>query len=94
MIALGLSNILLTLLIPDFTGSARLDWIIFGLIAAGSILLISTGFWYAHAGPSFRWKARRTVLAIALWAIISGLGIEVYKALSTKRLKIPVSQTD
>lgn len=79
MLALGFLNITLALLSPHFTGFPKLDWIIFSLIFFGSILLIATGFWYASAGPSFKWEPRCTSLTIALAAIVLGIGLEIYK---------------
>lgn len=78
---LAFLNIALALLIPHFAGSTKIDWTIFGLIFAGSILLIATGFWYANAGPSFRWEPRCTALTIGLLAVVSGLGLEIYKVI-------------
>ncbi len=79
VLVLGFLNIALALLTSYFTGSPKLDWIIFGLIFAGSLLLVATGFWYAFAGPSFRWEPRCTVLTISLAAVVLGLGLEIYK---------------
>lgn len=77
--ALAFLNIALALLIPHFAGSTKIDWTIFGLIFTGSILLIATGFWYANAGPSFKWEPRCTALTIGLVAIVLGIGFEIYK---------------
>ncbi len=79
VLVLGFLNVALALLTPHFTGLPKLDWTIFGLIFFGSILLISTGFWYAYAGPSFKWEPRCTALTVALVAIVLGIGLEVYK---------------
>lgn len=84
MIVLGFLNIALGLLSRYFAPAANLDWIIFGLIFTGSILLIATGFWYASAGPSFKWEPRCTVLTIGLASIVLGLGTEIYRFLSLK----------
>lgn len=82
VLALGFLNIALALLIPYFPGSSSLDWAIFGLIFSGSIFLIATGFWYAHAGPSFKWEPRCTALTISLLALVLGIGLEIYKVIS------------
>lgn len=84
MFALGFLNIALALLIPHLADNPKFDWIIFYLIFIGSILLIATGFWYASAGPSFKWETRCTVLTIGLGGVIFGLGFELYKILSVK----------
>ncbi len=84
IIILGFTNVALALLISHFTSSTKIDWTVFGLMVIGSILLISTGFWYAVAGPSFTWEARCTVLTIGLFAVVLSLGSEVYNLLSRK----------
>lgn len=78
-IMLGLLNIVLALLISYFAGFPKTDWIIFGLVFVGSVLLIVTGFWYASAGPSFKWEPRCAALTIALVVIVLGIGLEIYK---------------
>lgn len=78
---LAFLNIVFALLTPRFAGSANIDWTIFGLVFAGSIVLIATGFWYANAGPSFEWEPRCTVLTVGLLAVASGLGLEIYKVI-------------
>lgn len=84
MIVLGFLNIAFALLSRYFTPATNLDWIIFGLLFVGSILLIATGFWYASAGPSFKWEPRCTVLSIGLVSLVLGLGMEIYRFLSLK----------
>ncbi len=84
MIVLGFLNIALALLSRYFTPATNLDWIIFGLIFTGSILLIATGLWYASAGPSFKWEPRCTVLTIGLVSIVLGLGMEIYRFFTLK----------
>ncbi len=84
MFVLGFLNISLALLIRYFAPATNLDWIIFGLIFAGSMLLIATGLWYANAGPSLKWEPRCTVLTIGLISIVLGLGMEIYKFIIKK----------
>jgi hypothetical protein len=84
MMALGFLNIALALLVRYLPPARNLDWTIFCLIFVGSTLLIATGFWYASAGPSFKWEPRCTVLTIGLTAIVVGLGMEIYRFLSPK----------
>lgn len=84
MFMLGFLNIALAILIRYFSLATNLDWIIFALIFVGSMLIIATGFWYASAGPSFKWEPRCTVLTIGLISIVLGLGIEIYRFLSLK----------
>ena len=84
MFALGFLNIALALLIPHLADNPKIDWTILYLIFIGSVLLIATGFWYASAGPSFKWETRCTVLTIGLVAIILGILFELYKILFVK----------
>jgi hypothetical protein len=84
MFTLGFLNIALALLSRYLTHTTKLDWIIFGLISVGSILLITTGLWYASAGPSFSWEPRCTVLTIGLISIVLGLGTEIFRFISLK----------
>ncbi len=86
MFMLGFLNIALALLARNFAHTTNLDWIIFALIFVGSILLIATGFWYANAGPSFKWETRCTVLTIGLIFIVFGLGTEIYRFFSLKNI--------
>lgn len=81
---LGFLNIALALLIRYLGPAINLDWIILGLIFAGSIITIATGFWYADAGPSFKWEPRCTVLTIGLIFLLLGLGTEIYRLFSLK----------
>lgn len=84
MIVLGFLNIIFALLSRYFTTTTNLDWIILGLIFAGSILIIATGFWYANAGPSFKWEMRCTVLTIGLIFTVLGIGMEIYRFFTLK----------
>ena len=84
LIVLGLLNIALALLLPYFTSTTRIDWTILGLMVIGPIFLIAAGIWYANAGPSYKWELRCTVLTVGLFAIVIGLGLELYKLLLTK----------
>jgi len=84
MIVLGFLNIAFALLSRYFTATTNLDWIILGLIFAGSILIIATGIWYANAGPSFKWETRCTVLTIGLIFTVLGLGMEIYRFFTLK----------
>lgn len=87
VIVLGLLNIALPFLKLHFASSPKLDWTILGLMVSGSIILIAAGLWYASAGPSFKWELRCTVLSVGLFAILLGLGLEIYKLLSGKNLQ-------
>lgn len=87
MIVLGFLNITLGLLVARFENLTKLDWIVFYSVVIGSLLLISTGFWYASAGPSFKWETRCTVLTIGIFTIVISLGLEIYRLLSTKNLQ-------
>ncbi|HCJ65836.1 MAG TPA: hypothetical protein DHV62_00545 [Elusimicrobia bacterium] len=82
MLGLGLINITLALLGLHLRNQPKLDWTICGLMLIGSILVIVTGFWYAKAGPSFKWELRCTVLTIGLFSILLGLVLEIYKSVS------------
>lgn len=84
MIILGLTNIVLALLGSNSKNLMRIDWAICGFMIIGSILLITTGFWYASAGPSFKWELRCTVFTIALLNIIISLALKIYAVLSDK----------
>lgn len=84
MIILGLTNIVLALLPSNSKNLPRTDWTICGLMVIGSILLIATGFWYASAGPSFKWELRCTTFTIALLSIIISLALKIYAVLSDK----------
>ncbi len=84
MIVLGFLNIVFALLSRYLTPVANFDWIIFGLIFAGSILIIATGIWYANAGPSFKWEPRCTVLTIGLIFTVLGIGMEVCRFFTLK----------
>ncbi|MFH1745087.1 MAG: hypothetical protein ABH881_02885 [bacterium] len=84
MFVLGFLNIVLALLIRYLAPSINLDWIIFGLIFAGSILVIAAGLWYANAGPSLKWETRCTVLTIGLVFVVLSIGLEIYRFFSLK----------
>jgi hypothetical protein len=86
LIVLGVVNILLALLSRHLSHIKIVDSIVFSLIIIGSVFIIATGFWYANAGPSFKWELRCTVLTVGLIAVISGLGLEMYKFLTEKHL--------
>lgn len=86
MFVLGFLNIALALLIRYFAPAANFNWVIFGLIFVGSILVIATGLWYASAGHSLKWETRCTVLTIGLISIVSGLGMEIYRFFISKKL--------
>lgn len=86
LIALGLVNILLALLSRHLLEIKIVDSIVFSLVIIGSVFIIATGFWYANAGPSFKWELRCTVLTVGLIAVILGLGLEMYRFLSEKHL--------
>ncbi len=86
MIVLGFLNITLALLSAHLGDSQEMDWVIFGSMIIGSMLLIGTGFWYANAGPSFKWETRCTFLTIGLFAVLVSLGLEIYKVFSIKNI--------
>lgn len=84
LIVLGIANILLALLSRHLLEIKIVDSIILSLVIIGSVFIIATGFWYANAGPSFKWELRCTVLTMGLIAVISGLGLEMYRFLTEK----------
>lgn len=78
MIILGFLQIGLAVLSPHVIHRPRIAWAVLYLTLCGSIILVTTGFWYAVAGPSFRWEPRCTVLTIGLAAVVMGVCLEVY----------------
>jgi len=84
MFVLGFLNIALALLIRYLAPATNLDWIVFGLIFAGSILVIAAGIWYANAGPSLKWETRCTVLTTGLIFTVLSIGIEIYRFFTLK----------
>jgi len=86
MIVLGFANIVLALLAVHLASSEKIDWTILGLMFIGSIIVIMTGFWYAIAGPSFKWEVRCTVLTAGLFAVLLALGLEIHKLIFTRSL--------
>jgi hypothetical protein len=83
MIILGLLNVALSFIPMLFlgAGSGKTDWIILGLMVAGSVVFIFAGLWYAAAGPSFKWETRCTVLTLGLCGIFLSIGLEIYRIL-------------
>lgn len=86
MIVFGLLSVIFAFLTTVLPVSVKLDWTIFGLLVGGSIIIILAGIWYANTGPSFRWEPKCYVLTAGLLAMATGLGLEIYKILSTKNL--------
>jgi len=84
MIIFGLLSLAFAWLHSRFGGVTKIDWLVFWLLSAGAVLIIATGFWYAAAGPSFRWETRCTVLTIGLLAALTSLALEAYRALTAK----------
>lgn len=84
MFIFGFLNIALALLIRCLAPATNLDWIIFGLVCAGSILVIAAGIWYASAGPSLKWETRCTVLTIGLILTVLSIGMEIYRIIIEK----------
>lgn len=83
IIILGLLNVAFSFVSVVFpgAGSNKLDWIISGLMIAGSVVFIFAGLWYAAAGPSFKWETRCTVLTLGLCGIFLSIGFEIYRIL-------------
>lgn len=79
IIALGLLNIGIGLLILNLKELPSLDWAVLGLLFLGTVILIVSGIWYAIAGPSYSWELRCTTLSIGLFGITASLGLEIYK---------------
>ena len=82
LIILGIISILLAIMTNLLPGLIKLDWIVFYLITIGALLIIFTGCRYAIAGPSFKWELRCTVLSVGIFAIVTGLGMAVYRFLT------------
>ncbi len=86
MVILGFLNIACALLAQRLEPS-RVDWLALSSLAGGTVLVIGTGFWYASAGPSFRWEPRCTVLTIGLGALVVGTALELYKVITSPGIK-------
>lgn len=86
MVILGFLNIACALLAQRLEPS-RLDWLRLSFIVGGTLLVIGTSFWYASAGPSFRWEPRCTVLTIGLGALMVGTAFELYRVITSPGLK-------
>ena len=87
MVCLGFLNIALALIVCRYKTIRKIDWVVFSLLLGGSLVLLATGFWYASAGPSFKWELRCTVLTLALSAILSALALEIYRVISRESFK-------
>jgi hypothetical protein len=79
MLVLGVVNLVMSVLASRPATSRRQDWMVCLLIVVGSIVLIATAFWYASAGPSFKWEMRCSVLTIGLVSLLLGLGLQAYR---------------
>ncbi len=78
LFVLGFLNIGFALLIPSSAVQKRMGWMIFGLLAGGSILFVSGGLWEAHIGPVYKWEPPCYVLGAGLFAILLSLVFEIY----------------
>jgi uncharacterized membrane protein len=85
VIIFGFLHIAVALIHSRLANTARLQWMILGLLSVGSVLVIASGFWYASAGPSFEWQTRCTVLTVGLLATVSSLALEAYSVLTVER---------
>lgn len=82
---LGFLNIALALLIPPSTPYKKIERIIIGLVAGGSIFVILGGLLEAqHTGPAYTWGLACYVLSSGLFAILLGLVLEIYTLLFGK----------
>ena len=86
MVILGFLNIACALLAQRL-GASRVDWPILSFMIGGTVLVIGTGFWYASAGPSYKWEPRCTVLTIGLAALVLGTALELYKVVTSRGVK-------
>lgn len=62
----------------------RSAWIIFTLVAGGSILFLGGGVWEAQIGPVYKNEPPCYVLGTGLIAILAALAFEGYALLSVK----------
>ncbi len=86
IVILGFLNIACAFLAQRLVPS-RVDWPILSSMVGGTVFVIGTGFWYASAGPSFKWEPRCTVLTIGLGALVVGTALELYKVMTSQGIK-------
>lgn len=78
LIVLGFLNISLALLGSRSGSPGQVEWIIFGLMALGSVLFIIGGVWEGMIGPIFKMEPPCYVLGIGLAGILLGLVLKIY----------------
>lgn len=81
IVIIGVVSLILAILTSKINTIRGIDWLVFTLIMAGSILLIGAGLRYAVAGPSYKWEIRCTVLTAGLIGIVGGFLLEIYRFL-------------
>lgn len=82
-IVFGLIHLALAALRSHASAAGRMENLVFWLTAAGALVIVGTGLWYAKAGPSFQWEPRCTVLTAGILAFVMGLAIETYRILAS-----------
>ncbi|KCZ72474.1 hypothetical protein ANME2D_00901 [Candidatus Methanoperedens nitroreducens] len=78
LIVLGFLNISLALLISRSGNPGQIEWIIFSLMAIGSVLFIIGGIWEGLIGPIFKMEPPCYVLGIGLTGILLSLVLKIY----------------
>lgn len=78
LIVLGFLNISLALLVSRSGSPGQVEWIIFGLMALGSVLFIIGGVWEGLIGPIFKMEPPCYVLGIGLAGILLSLVLKIY----------------
>lgn len=77
LIVLGFLNIAFALLVSS-GDNMFMTWIIFGLIASGSVLMVIGGYWEGYMGPVFKMEPPCYVMGTGLAAIFLSIVLKIY----------------
>lgn len=81
LIVLGFLNISFALLGSGSGSPGQAEWLIFSLMAAGSVLFIVGGVWEGLIGPIYKMEPPCYVLGIGLAGILLSLVLKIYSFL-------------